>query len=526
MSILDRVLKRFGLQRAQRSSNSFDGAMQSRLLSAWMKSVQSADKEIEGDQERLVGRARDLLRNNPYARRVVTLAQNHIIGPAGVRLLPANTMVNGKPRDAINDEIRDAWEAWGAPRHCSTNGTLSWLDIQRLMVAERYVAGDALLQLVYDRAHPFGLSLHVIDADRLDRLFVQRASDTANEVRYGVEMDIYGRPVAYHILRVHPSELGATSRAQWRDRIPAEQIIHWRRADLRAELTRGVPELASAMLALRHLDGFQQAALVKMRVAAAAMGFIKTNSPDGDVATPDEGQEFAAEAGVIRELGLGQEFQSWDPKEPATSFPEFTKAILRSIASGTGVSYNALANDLEGVNMSSLRVGRHEEQETWKAEQASFIAHVAQRVFDAWLPLALLKGHIPSAGFSLERAARVRWQPRRWQSVDPLKEVQAQESRIRLGLESRTEIVADEGRELWETWDRLKEEQEYAEELDLDVSPDRSSTGALGNGDGTSEDPADAAASGDDVGTDDAGDTGRGRAGRSDRHRHQLRVAG
>lgn len=529
--LLDRVLSRVGLQRTRTAQqrHAFAGAAHNRFVAQWFKAMQSADKELEGDQERLVTRSRDLLRNNAYARRIVTLAQNHIVGDKGVRLLPCNAFSNGRPRDAINDEVRAAWAEWGKPQHASANGRLSWLDIQRLLVAERYVAGDALLQLVLDRQNPFGIALHVIDADRLDRLHNRPAGVNQNEIRYGIELDRIGRPVAYHILRAHPSELGLTARSQARDVIPASQIIHWHKRDLRAEQTRGVPELAVAMLDLRHLAAFQEAALIKMRVAAAAMGFIVTKSPDGDSATPEEGLEFDAESGILRELGMNQEFQGWDPKEPATSFPEFKKAILRSVASGTGVSYNQLANDLEGVNLSSMRVGRHEEQETWKAEQESFIAHVVDRVFDAWLPIAIARGHVPSAGYSVDRASARRWQPRRWTSVDPLKDVEAAEKRIQLGLDSRKKIAADEGRELWDIWDDLVEETEYAEELDLDVAPTRGATGAPAHDD-TEDADADAAASGDDA-ADPADDApgrarGGGGSGRPDRHRHQLRVAG
>ena len=523
---IDRVLSRFGLQRAARSQ-SFAGAAHSRLLSQWVRANLSADRELEGDQERLVARSRDLLRNNSYARRLVMMAQNHIIGPKGVRLLPINALANGRMRDAINDEIRDAWDDWSKPTHASANGLLSWLDIQRLLVAERVVSGDALLQIVLDPVNRYGVALHVIDADRLDRKLIRPAGPGRNAIRYGIEVNAIGRPVAYHVLRAHPSDLGVTMRADAVDVVPAAQMIHWHKRDLRAEQTRGVPELAASMVDLRHLAGFQEAALVKMRTAAAAMGFITTKGDGADVTTPDEGMEFDAEPGIFRELGLGQEMQSWDPKEPATSFPDFKKAILRSVASSNGVGYNQLANDLEGVNMSSLRVGRQEDQETWKVEQESFIAHVAQRVFDVWLPSAIAKGHVPSANYVLSRASRVRWQPRRWASVDPLKEVQAQEKRIQLGLDSRKRIAADEGNELWEIWDDLVEEQEYAEEQDLDVAPDRGTTGAMTNDSTDGTDP-NADASGNDAGADpSAGRTASGGGrGSADCHRHQLRVAG
>ncbi|MCI0539082.1 MAG: phage portal protein [Verrucomicrobiales bacterium] len=60
---------------------------------------------------------------------------------------------------------------------------------------------------------------------------------------------------------------------------------------------------------------------------------------------------------------VGFEFQTFDPQHPTQAFPFFVKTFLRGIASGLGVSYNTLANELEGVNFSSIRAGVSDERE-------------------------------------------------------------------------------------------------------------------------------------------------------------------
>ena len=506
--------------------NVFTGAAVNRLTMDWVRSPLAADKEVEYDLVRLKGRARDLVKNQPYARRWVQMARSHIVGPKGVLLRPEVTYVNGKRHDPANEAIEYAWGEWSRPQHASANGRLSWLGLQRLAVSEWATAGEALILIRYGRQYRFGMALQPIDADRLDDQFSRAANSRTGElaVRMGVEVDDIGTPVAYHILDVHPSLVGSTfARAQARRRIPADQVIHLYANDERVEQSRGVPPLATAMRDLRHADGFQEAALVKMRTAAAAMGFIVTKDANGDTTEPTEGLEFAGEAGVFRELGLNQEVQSWDPKEPATSFGEFMKAILRSVAASLGVSYASMANDLEAANYSSMRVGRAEEQETWMERQTWFIDQFCERVFAAWFPAAVLSGALDITLSESRDMTAHRWIPRRWASVDPVKDVEADERRVALGVLSRQTIAGRDGDDLWEEMERLAEEQDEADRLSLNIDPPRTAGGAKPN-DGTQ------GAAGAQASDGSHGGTGRGRAagggGRSDPGLAVVRSAG
>lgn len=508
----DRVLRAFGLQRAPKVSarSNYVGAALNRLNLDWVRAPLSADKELEGDLLRLRARGRDLARNNVYARRFVKMAQNHIVGSNGVFMRPANTFANGKPYDAVNDAIADGWARWGRPASASITGKLSLAQIQRLSVAEWVTGGESLTQIVRDPSLPFGMALHPIDADRLDQQLMRPARDGVNEIRYGVEIDRYGRPVAYHILRAHPSEYGRVPGVYRQyDVIPAEDMIHLALWEERVDMTRGPSQFAVAMRDLKHLDGAQEASVVALRAAASTMGFITTKSPDGDVETPDTDQEFEADPGVVKYLGLGQEFQAWAATQPTDNYPDFTKAVLRGLAAGLGVSYAALANDLADSNYSSMKVGRAEEQETWKALQQWFVDNWCQRVFDAWLPAALLSrelsGVLLNPEFDLAKARRVTWHPRRWVSPDPLKDIEAAEKEVALGINSRMRLAAERGVDLWEVWDELEEENEYATEKDLDVEPPRKV--AAGDPNGQTVDSASGAAS------DNGSGAGRGRDG-------------
>lgn len=508
----DRLLRAFGLQRVPQKRGSYVGAAINRLTLDWIRSSLSADKELEGDLLRLRARGRDLARNDGYGRRFVKMAQNHIVGPRGIRLVPCNAMVNGKPRNDLNDAVKAAWERWSKPQFCSLTGKHSLTSMARLMVAEWVTGGEGLTQIVLDRSLPFGIALQPIDADRLDQDLNRPAGEGRNEIRYGVEISRIGRPIAYHILRSHPSELQRyPGLARSYDVIPADQVIHLALWEERVDLTRAPSQYAVVMRDLKHLDGAQEASVIALRAAASTMGFVTTKGDAADVETPDTDQEFESDPGVVKYLGLNQEFQSWDATQPTDNYPDFTKAVLRKLAAGLGVSYSALANDLSDANYSSMRVGRAEEQEQWMALQQWFIDHWMERVFDAWINAAVLAGALSIPNYDVQKASAHKWQPRRWVSVDPVKDVTAFEKELALGVNSRTRYTAGRGDDLWDIWDELEEEEDYAEEKDLDVAPPRQpATGGTTN-DSTSDGKGDGA---DDAPEDAAGDaagTGRGR---------------
>lgn len=473
MGILSTAARSLRALDAEKKRNQFMGARLDRLTRIAAGNL-SADRSLEVDAYRLVQNARDLARNNGYAKRFLRMARNNIAGPRGVTIRPINTFKNGKPHDRLNDAIKAAWATWSRRQYASTNGQLSWLQIQRLAVAEWFIAGEALIQLVFDRTNPFGLSLHPIDADRLDREFNQAAGLGRNEVRYGVEVDAVGRPVAYHILRSHPSERLRRFGEPYRDRVPADQIIHLYSRDDRVDLTRGVPHLAVAMRSLAHIGDAQDASLIALKVNASLNGFITTAAEAGEADDPpDEDVYLDGEPGQYKILGRGQGVVTPEPNQPDAKFPEFVKAVLKDAAVGIGTTYPFLAGDWEAANFGSMRVARQDETDEWIAYQEHFIPEVCIRVCETWLETAMLSGALAVPGYDLAQANRIAYQGRRWVSPKPLEDIEVAEREIALGVGSRSRFAAARGDELWENYEDLAEEQEYAQDLELNVEPPR-----------------------------------------------------
>jgi lambda family phage portal protein len=185
------------------------------------------------------------------------------------------------------------------------------------------------------------------------------------------------------------------------------------------------------------------------------MGFY--SSPDGDAAPLADGTapdgEFMqdAEAGAFSVLPPGYKFESWNPDYPHQGYKDFVQARLRSIASGLGIAYHTLANDLSNVNYSSSRTGTLEERDNWIVLQNWFADAFLRPVFNDWLESALKKGAIklpngsPLPTAKLDKFAENTWQGRRWQWVDPMKDILAARLAIKTGVSSPQMVAAQSG---------------------------------------------------------------------------------
>lgn len=451
-----------GLVTGTGGARPYSGAAVNRLTADWVTSPLSADRELLGDLKLLRARSRELVRNTGLGRQYLRLSVTNIIGAEGVMCDPRQKR-GDRTHDVANDRVRAAWAEWGKRTTCTADGRLSWHGVEKLAVATWKQDGEALIEMLPGFDNPWGLALRFWDADQLDHELNRTAANGLPEIRMGIELNSWGRPLAYHVWRAHPSEYTQNERV----RIPADRMIHLFEP-VRAGQTRGVPGLAAVMMEARMLQGYREAELVAARTAAAKMGFIQQASDDSglpvDINSSTPAQMDAA-PGVIDTLAPGQTFAAWDPQHPTTAFDGFCKAVTRHYAAGAGLSYMSLSGDLSDTSYSSGRIGLLAERDVWEDDQQTVIEALHGRVFGVWLQQAILSGQLPSA---YSRAAdSIVWRPRRWPWVDPQKDLEAAKLGIEQGLTSRTRICAETGQDAYEVMEELAEEEDWAEELGL-----------------------------------------------------------
>ncbi len=448
----------------------FEGAVFNRLTRSFAFSERSINTELRGDLDVLRRRSRDLTKNEPLGRRFISLVVKNVCGSTGFRM-QSKVMENDTTQDdAANKAIEKSWKDWGRAENCDISGILCWPDIEQLIIKNVARDGENLLRLRHDATNKYNFSVQIYDIERLATTINRESSSTQNAIIMGKEIDGNGKVQWYHIIT---RMIGRDPLTRETERVPASEIIHLYMSDS-AEQMRGIPWMHASMIRIHHLKGFEESAIIAARVGASKMGWIQ--SPDGSPEPLKEGEDeqgtpyTKVSAGEIGMLPEGYEFVSFNPDYPHAMYEPFVKATKRDIGSGIDVSYHSLANDLEGVNFSSIRAGTLDERDAWMLVQGWFIRQLLNPIFKHWISSALLSGAItnqngiPLPAAKLKKFEDHEFMGRRWQWVDPLKDINASVTAIEHGIASPYTIAAQQGLDADEVLDDIARFQKRAKE--------------------------------------------------------------
>ncbi|MAE21829.1 MAG: phage portal protein [Pseudomonas sp.] len=480
----DKAKARATSNRSRLKRGTFSGADMGRLFSEWFGSGAPINAEVARDLTALRTRSRDLAKNSDYIRRFLQMAKNNVVGPTGFRFASMVIRSNGKPDLPARQAIERGWAEFSAKGVPCAQDRLSLWELQNLITESLFRDGEViLLEYQGKDENKFGLSYKLVDPASLDMSIDGEYGN--NKVKMGIETDSRGRVVAYHFHSTDTThESYYTRHGKGFLRIPKDRIIHRFIVEYPDQL-RGIPHFAAAMARLKMLDEYEFAELTASRLAASTMGFIERGEDGGSLeganAIHDEEYDYSeaeeptleAEAGAWHYIENGAKIHEWSPDHPTTAYQTFVKGVLRGIASSLGVSYNTLANDLEGVNFSSIRSSVLEDREFWKALQNWVVENVLTEIFNRWLENALLReALILPSGLALPAKSIERYRPhsftgRRWAWVDPLKDISAHEKAITLGLRSRSSIIREQGDVPENVWREIQEENEFLKEAGI-----------------------------------------------------------
>jgi len=469
MGLIARLRAAFRRPRRVARAPGFDAAQASRLTASLAAETEYINRTLRYQLRTLRARSRQLAMNNAYGKRFAQMVVDNIAGHTPFAMQAKVKKARGALDDAANKRIESAYRSWSKKGNADITGQWSLNALSRLIARTLSVDGEVFIRIY--RGPQYGLhgyQLQIIDSDRIDDL-KNKALPGGGAIHMGIEYDPVQRPVSYYVLKRKPAEWdrGYTRESE---RIPASEIMHLYVPEF-AEQGRGVPWMYAALMELVHLGAFEEAAVVAARVGASQMGVIQ--SPDGgeklvgDSETAQGNPQIDAEPGAFPMLPPGYEIAGWNPKYPDAAVGPFLKACLRGVAAGLGVAYHNLANDLEGVNYSSARIGELDERDAWMGLQNFVIEHLYQPLYEDWLRMQVLLGVLPFNMEQLERFYEVRFQGRRWPWVDPQKEIGANVMAINNLLKSRSRVVAESGEDFEDMIDELAAEQMLIEENDL-----------------------------------------------------------
>lgn len=454
--------------KGQTFKRSYQGANQGYLFSDFKASERSADSELRPAIRILRSRSRDLARNNEYVKRYLALLKTNVVGEKGFGLqVKAIDSIGKSDRDG-NQKVEMSFRSWGKLGNCTVDGKHSWIDAQKLAVESLARDGEAFIIKHRGSSFKDSFALEFIEPDQVDEQKNERLAN-GNEIRMGVELNKFKKPVAYHVLSYHPGDYDYTTagKASKHIRIPAERVIHLYDPN-RAGQTRGEPWISPALASIKQLGALREAAIVNARIGASKMGFFTSPTGDGFVADDLDGNVPIMEAtpGTFHQLPTGVDFKAFDPQYPNNEFEGFHKACLKGIASALGVSYTSLSNDLEATSYSSIRQGALEERDQYRTLQRFVIDHFVRPVFDEWLGAAM---EINSFGIPLRQYDRfsdaAQFRGKAWNWVDPQKEMGAAVMGLKNGILSLQDVASQYGKDVEELVSQIAKDREVADQF-------------------------------------------------------------
>ena len=479
-------------------------------IACWRPRLMSADAAVLRDGPTLRARARDLVRNNPFAKNAVRMNRDAVSG-SGLKLalkIDWRTLGLKDIEQAAEwqDFVVRAWEAYADSIECQADARRqrTFSELFALADITDFVDGESLA--VIEMKPGVGIyqtCLNLIDIDRLSN--PNGMVDSAN-LRGGIERDIYGEPIAYHIREGHPADVGlGLGQFVWR-RVPRQTdwgrpIVLHTYDHTRPEMTRGVSEFASAIVPIKMLQEYSDTELQSAIVQAAYAAVIKTEldwsaamqvlgakasqvgsgNPITDLVFAH--MEGAAEYAAKRELRfMGAKIPHLLPNEsievlrathPNSNFAAFETSFVRQLAAGLGVEAHELAKNYSDVSYSAARAALLSVWRTYRTRRNRIISQFAMPFFGAWLEEAVAIGAVPLppgvTDFLAARPYLVRGTFIAWGKpmIDPLKERQAQQLGMQMGVETMEEVCAEEGQNWRDNLDQLAYEQRYRAQLGL-----------------------------------------------------------
>ena len=427
----------------------------------WLATGSSANTEIYSSLERLRNRSRDLVRNNPYANKAIQVIVSNTVGTG---IIP---QVKGKRKGRV-EKVSELWKRWAESPLCDVEGRHDLSGLQSLVQRTVAESGECLVRLRRrGSGFPFPIQLQVLEPDFLD----SRASrsDEGNRTIQGIEFNQRGERVAYHLFESHPGEIETfRSLSIQSQRIPASDILHVYRVD-RPGQVRGVPWSAPVMLKLKDFDGYEDAQLIRQKIAACFSVFIRSLD-SGELSLKQKAKKPEQEnisvklaPGTMQYLAPGEDVEFASPPG-VQNYSEYSSQVLHAVACGFGITYESMTGDLSRVNFSSARMGWLEFQrniEQWRWQM--LIPQFCNPIWYWFLDAASLMGFMTDG-------LRASWTPPRREMIDPSKEVRAMMESVRAGFTTLSEVQRELGYVPSELLDEYAQDVEKVGELGLKLS--------------------------------------------------------
>lgn len=403
----------------------------------------------------LRARARYEVANNSYARGIVNTLADYVVG-TGPRLQAGTNTDEDK---IVEREFTRWMRAAGLARKLWT---------MRVSQAE---SGETFALLATDHrlATRVKLDVRLLEADQIATPWSDYRSLTDPNHVDGIDLDAAGVPTHYRVLRRHPGDTRYATPSPEADRVPAASVLHLFRAE-RPGQARGIPEITAALPMFAMLRRYTLAVLVAAENAAAVGGMVETQQSPEDIDEVEPLDEFDHERGTWMALPEGWVAKQLKAEQPVTTYGDFKSEVLNEVARCLSMPFNIAAGNSSKYNYASGRLDHQAFYRRVTIDRQDIEIAVLDRVFEAWLDeAAKISGYLPQRWRTIDRPGH-QWFWPGLEHVDPSKEANAQETRLRSGTTNLAIESARAGRDWEEDMRQRAREIELARELGVPVA--------------------------------------------------------
>ena len=488
INIVDRHGKPMAMSGANDSAH-LAASIKARELAAWTPPNSSADTANFGEINAIAARAYDLERNNGIAGGAIRTSVDNIVG-TGLQLSakPDWRSLGMTPEWADEWAVttESKWRSFADVPEFDAGRQLTFGGMTVLQLRTAFLAGEALALPLWLPQRPgskWATAMQSIDPARLEGPEGQFITE---KNRDGVEVSRYGEPIAYWIRRNHPGDIFSMFSSEERyERVPArtrfgrKRVIHLYDKK-RPGQSRGTSILANVMAGFRMLDHYQRIEMQTAVINSMIAAFIETPLNGEDIASlfgtdqkyidSRNNWDVKLDGGSIIPLHPGDKLNSFNPGRPNSAYQQFIETVVRTIGAGMNMPYELILKDFSRTNYSSARAALMEAwryfmgMRTWRAQGWR------QPVYELWLEEAISKGEIEAPGFYDNRFAycRARWRGpgRGW--IDPQREAQAAETRMKNSISTLEDECADQGKDWEEVLEQRAKERKRGIDLGLE----------------------------------------------------------
>lgn len=442
-------------------------------LVGWIVGGGSAEDDIDLHGATLRTRSRDLYAGGGLARSGPATMTTNVVG-WGIKPKPK---IDGEAL-GMTDEACDEWERialrefrlWAENPMCDAERQQDFYAMQELTFRSFLVSGDAfvLFGMKANKRTPYQTILRVIEADRVSTPesmggeSESRETDAGGRIIDGVEISREGEVLRYHIANRHPLMDNSMQTLEWTsvDAIGKQtgypNILHVMTHE-RPEQRRGIPFVAAQIETIKQLDRYLNSELAANIVASMLTAFLESDEDDGkagmedavneDEKVTDDELKLELAPGAIYDLPPGKKVNAVNPIRNNSAFEAFVSTLETIVGASMEIPKEVLIKKYES-NYTAARGALLDFWRTVRVFRTKFNSMFNQPIYEQWLSEAVASGRIEAPGFFDDPAVRQAWCGCMWMGasmghVDPLKEVNAAEKRIKNNISTEEQEASE-----------------------------------------------------------------------------------